>query len=59
MSLRVRVLQHFFNRCGPDSVPEMQAEGAEAVFGDFTDQMFDYDTRNYDFQVKHAIDYDT
>ncbi len=57
--MRVRVLQHFFNRCGPDSVPEMQAEGAEAVFGDFTDQMFDYDTRNYDFQVKHAIDYDT
>jgi hypothetical protein len=43
--------QHFFNRCGPDSTQEMQAQGAPAVFGDFTSQMFDYDTLNQDFQV--------
>jgi len=42
--------QAFFNRCGPNSVDEMQGEGPAAVFGDFTYGMLDYDTRNYDWQ---------
>eukprot|EP00128_Syssomonas_multiformis_P011461 Colp12_sorted_trinity150504_noHs@19603 len=42
--------QYFFNRCGPNSQAEMSGEGPPAVFGDFTDGMLDYDTRNFDFQ---------
>ena len=42
--------QNFFNRCGPDSTAEMQGETPAAVFGDFTSEMFDYDTRDKDFQ---------
>ena len=40
----------FFNQCGPDSSQEMEGLDPAAVFGDFTAGMFDYDTRNYDFQ---------
>ena len=40
----------FFNQCGPDTTVEMQGEDPAAVFGDFTDGMFDYDTRNEDWQ---------
>ena len=42
--------QYFFNRCGTDSIQEMQGETAPALFGDFSQGMFDYNTQNYDFQ---------
>ena len=41
---------NFFNQCGPDTTEEMQGEDPAAVFGDFTDGMFDYDTRNEDWR---------
>ena len=41
---------YFFNQCGPDSSQEMQGEDPAAVFGDFTNGMFDYDTMNNDWQ---------
>ena len=40
----------FFDQCGPDTSQEMSGEDPAAVFGDFTAGMFDYDTRNYDWQ---------
>lgn len=42
--------QYFFNRCGANSTEEMQGTGAAALYGDFVEGMFDFDTRNYDFQ---------
>ena len=42
--------QFFFDRCGANSHAEMASTDPAAVFGDFTDAMFDFDTRNYDFQ---------
>lgn len=42
--------QHFFNRAGPNSMSDMQGTEPPAVYGDFTDGMLDYDTRNWDFQ---------
>ncbi len=42
--------QFFFNRCGANSQSDMQGTGPTAVFGDFVATMFDFDTRNYDFQ---------
>lgn len=42
--------QYFFNRCGANSHDEMASTDPAAVFGDFTGAMFDFDTRNYDFQ---------
>eukprot|EP00928_Gymnodinium_smaydae_P072790 TRINITY_DN56088_c0_g1_i1.p1 TRINITY_DN56088_c0_g1~~TRINITY_DN56088_c0_g1_i1.p1 ORF type:complete len:744 (-),score=107.98 TRINITY_DN56088_c0_g1_i1:258-2423(-) len=41
---------YFFNRCGPDSLEDMQGETPAALFGDFTDGMYDYATTNWDFQ---------
>jgi glycosidase len=41
---------YFFNRCGPNSYADMSGEEPAAVFGDFVDGMFDFATRNYDFQ---------
>eukprot|EP00475_Leptophrys_vorax_P023616 TRINITY_DN3233_c0_g1_i1.p1 TRINITY_DN3233_c0_g1~~TRINITY_DN3233_c0_g1_i1.p1 ORF type:complete len:727 (-),score=165.90 TRINITY_DN3233_c0_g1_i1:49-2229(-) len=41
---------YFFNRCGANSYDEMSGEGPAAVFGDFVNGMFDFATRNYDFQ---------
>ena len=43
-------LKHFFNRCGENSHAEMAGAAATTVFGDFTNEMLDYDTRNSDFQ---------
>jgi glycosidase len=43
-------LQHFFNRCGANSQAEMEGHAATSVYGDFTEEMLDFDTRNYDFQ---------
>jgi glycosidase len=43
-------LQHFFNRCGANSLAEMEGHAATSVYGDFTEEMLDFDTRNYDFQ---------
>lgn len=42
--------QAFFNRCGANTQSEMAGIDPPAVFGDFTDGMLDFDTRNYDFQ---------
>jgi glycosidase len=42
--------QNFFNRCGPNSLSEMQGTGPASEYGDFVEGMFDFDTRNYDFQ---------
>ena len=42
--------QFFFNRCGANSQSDMQGVGPTAVYGDFGATMFDFDTRNYDFQ---------
>jgi glycosidase len=41
---------HFFNRCGPNTAHETSGEGPPSLFGDFVAGMFDYDTRNYDWQ---------
>ena len=43
--------QHFFNRCGANSQSDMEGTGPAAVYGDFVKGMFDFDTRNHDFQV--------
>jgi glycosidase len=42
--------QEFFNRCGGNTQSEMEGSGPTSVFGDFTQEMLDFDTRNYDFQ---------
>lgn len=42
--------QNFFNRCGANSQADMEGTGPVAVYGDFVSVMFDFDTRNYDFQ---------
>jgi glycosidase len=42
--------QLFFNRCGANSHDEMTGQGAPSVYGDFVSTMFDFDTRNQDFQ---------
>eukprot|EP00727_Mastigamoeba_balamuthi_P010949 m51a1_g6477 putative alpha amylase (1467) ;mRNA; r:97656-103300 len=36
--------------CGPNTGAEMSGDESRIMFGDFTDLMFDLDTRNYDFQ---------
>ncbi|KAJ3281146.1 hypothetical protein HDU76_009001, partial [Blyttiomyces sp. JEL0837] len=41
--------QDFFGRCGSNQGDDTTGQGPSAVFGDFTDGFFDYDTRNYDF----------
>eukprot|EP00403_Amphidinium_massartii_P043308 CAMPEP_0178442244 /NCGR_PEP_ID=MMETSP0689_2-20121128/38033_1 /TAXON_ID=160604 /ORGANISM="Amphidinium massartii, Strain CS-259" /LENGTH=767 /DNA_ID=CAMNT_0020065721 /DNA_START=41 /DNA_END=2342 /DNA_ORIENTATION=+ len=43
-------LQEFFTRCGPCEYEEMSSEGPGSIYGDFRDGMFDYDTRNQDWQ---------
>jgi glycosidase len=43
-------LNHFYSRCGANSLQEMEGEGPETIYGDFTPSMLDIDTRNYDFQ---------
>jgi len=40
----------FFNRCGANSLEDMQGTGPASVYGDFTAGMFDFETRNDDFQ---------
>jgi len=42
--------QFFFNRCGANTTADMQGTGPAAVYGDFVNGMFDFDTRNQDFQ---------
>jgi len=42
--------QEFFNRCGADSHQDMAGTDPVAVYGDFTNTMFDYNTRDWDFQ---------
>src|SRR5690606_28631294 len=42
--------QNFFNRCGANSQQDMEGTGPAAVYGDFVSVMFDFDTRNYNFQ---------
>jgi glycosidase len=41
---------YFFSRCGPNSAADTSGQDPVAVYGDFVNVMFDYDTRNYDFQ---------
>eukprot|EP00727_Mastigamoeba_balamuthi_P004824 m51a1_g1434 putative sulfonate abc transporter atp-binding protein (673) ;mRNA; r:91893-94305 len=36
--------------CGPNTGAEMSGDESRVMFGDFTNLMFDLDTRNYDFQ---------
>eukprot|EP00727_Mastigamoeba_balamuthi_P000446 m51a1_g10399 putative alpha catalytic domain protein (1223) ;mRNA; f:69598-78383 len=36
--------------CGPNTGAEMSGDESRVMFGDFTDLMFDLDTRNYDLQ---------
>eukprot|EP01126_Amoeba_proteus_P041187 TRINITY_DN4420_c0_g1_i2.p1 TRINITY_DN4420_c0_g1~~TRINITY_DN4420_c0_g1_i2.p1 ORF type:complete len:540 (-),score=84.48 TRINITY_DN4420_c0_g1_i2:799-2418(-) len=43
--------QYFFSRCGPNSGDDTGGEGSAAVFGDFVSTMFDFDTRDRDFQT--------
>ncbi len=40
----------FFNRCGANSHSDMAGSGPAAVYGDFVSTMFDFNTRNHDFQ---------
>lgn len=40
----------FFNRCGANSHSDMTGSGSAAVYGDFVSTMFDFNTRNHDFQ---------
>lgn len=40
----------FFNRCGPNDAADTSGETATAIFGDFTSEMFDYNTMDADFQ---------
>eukprot|EP00929_Paragymnodinium_shiwhaense_P041708 TRINITY_DN21653_c0_g1_i1.p1 TRINITY_DN21653_c0_g1~~TRINITY_DN21653_c0_g1_i1.p1 ORF type:complete len:852 (-),score=206.10 TRINITY_DN21653_c0_g1_i1:294-2849(-) len=40
----------FFNRCGPLSGEQMDSEEPETVYGDFATGMFDYNTRDRNFQ---------
>lgn len=40
--------KYFFNRAGANSKEDMEGLEPPAVYGDFTNGMFDYDTRNYD-----------
>lgn len=40
----------FFNRCGSNSGEDTSGQGAETMYGDFSSGMFDYNTRNRDFQ---------
>ncbi len=42
--------QALFNRCGANSSSDTDGDGPAALFGDFTDGMFDYNTQNRDFQ---------
>lgn len=42
--------KNYFNRCGANSQSDMEGVGAAAVYGDFVNGMYDFDTRNYDFQ---------
>ncbi len=42
--------QSFFNRCGANSQSDMEGTGSAAVYGDFVKGMFDFNTRNQDFQ---------
>eukprot|EP00005_Dracoamoeba_jomungandri_P000840 CAMPEP_0174250694 /NCGR_PEP_ID=MMETSP0439-20130205/785_1 /TAXON_ID=0 /ORGANISM="Stereomyxa ramosa, Strain Chinc5" /LENGTH=690 /DNA_ID=CAMNT_0015330829 /DNA_START=22 /DNA_END=2094 /DNA_ORIENTATION=+ len=42
--------EYYFSRCGPNSADDTAGSGPATVFGDFVAGMFDYDTRNYDFQ---------
>ena len=41
--------RHYYSRCGYKK-GDATSSGASAVFGDFSDQMFDYNTMNWDFQ---------
>jgi glycosidase len=42
--------EKFFNRCGANSKVEMQGSGPAAIYGDFVNGMFDFNTRDSDFQ---------
>ncbi|KAJ3094463.1 hypothetical protein HDU97_008034 [Phlyctochytrium planicorne] len=41
--------QYFYSRCGSNSGEDTTGQGSAAVYGDFADGFFDYDTTNYDF----------
>ncbi len=41
----------FFNRCGTNGWNDTSGQGPETMFGDFSDGMFDYNTKNTDFQA--------
>ncbi|MBC7659705.1 MAG: hypothetical protein H7249_08345 [Chitinophagaceae bacterium] len=43
--------QEFFNRCGTNSGGDTSGEGPETMFGDFANGMYDYNTKNRDFQA--------
>lgn len=42
--------QEFFNRCGANADSEMRGQESASVHGDFVNGMFDFNTRNWDFQ---------
>eukprot|EP00727_Mastigamoeba_balamuthi_P011755 m51a1_g7201 putative sulfonate abc transporter atp-binding protein (703) ;mRNA; f:199567-201736 len=42
--------EYFLNRCGANSFDEMMGTDSPTLFGDFTAGMYDFNTRNYDFQ---------
>jgi glycosidase len=42
--------QYFYSRCGTNQGSDTSDNGPAAVFGDFDNGFFDFDTRNYDFQ---------
>jgi hypothetical protein len=42
--------QNFFARCGANSVSDTAGDGPTTIFGDFVDIMFDFDTRDNNFQ---------
>jgi glycosidase len=46
--------EKFFNRCGANSTSDMQGTGPAAIYGDFVSTMFDFNTRDPDFQELFA-----
>ena len=45
----------FFNRCGPNDWHQTASQDATALFGDFVPEMFDFNTRDADFQNVFAL----
>eukprot|EP00013_Stygamoeba_regulata_P005545 CAMPEP_0177639788 /NCGR_PEP_ID=MMETSP0447-20121125/6205_1 /TAXON_ID=0 /ORGANISM="Stygamoeba regulata, Strain BSH-02190019" /LENGTH=714 /DNA_ID=CAMNT_0019141833 /DNA_START=57 /DNA_END=2201 /DNA_ORIENTATION=+ len=48
-------LEAFFSRCGANSNSDTSGNDPVSVYGDFVSGMFDYDTRNWDFQQIYTL----